>query len=83
MVKGCHWNLDTSGTWTKSHDPALYLKLGLMILNSMAPEGWTSNLESLVDLLARISLQIRSPKYKIPGQMVNLQLRYPMQCLVE
>lgn len=29
MVKGCHCVLDTSGTWMKSHWPALYLMLSL------------------------------------------------------
>lgn len=36
---GCHWKREISGTWIKSHWPAVYLKLGFMMRSSIAPLG--------------------------------------------
>lgn len=36
MVNGCHWVLETSGTWRNTHCPALYFMLGLWNWISMA-----------------------------------------------
>ena len=35
---GCHWKPEMSGTWMNNHWPATYLKLGLIIRSSMAPD---------------------------------------------